>query len=46
MKSFRQLREDCGCEKKERKGKKKATVEVMPTVRDGEKGMVTKPTNA
>ena len=45
MKSFRQLREDCGCEKKERKGKKKTTVEVMPTVKDGEKGMVTKPTN-
>ena len=46
MKSFRQLCEDCGCEKKTRKGKKKnATVEVMPTVNDGQKGMVSKPTN-
>ena len=41
MKSFKQLREDCGCEKKDRKGKKKGTVEVMPTIKDGEKGMVT-----
>jgi len=45
MKSFKQLREECGCDKKERKGKKKGTVEVMPTVNDGQKGMVTKPTN-
>lgn len=45
MKSFRQFCEECGYEKKERKGKKKPTVEVMPTVKDGEKGMVTKPTN-
>ena len=45
MKSFKQFREECGCEKKERKGKKKGTVEVMPTVNDGEKGMTTRPTN-
>lgn len=45
MKSFKQFREDCGCDKKERKGKKKSPVEVMPTINDGKKGMVTKPTN-
>ena len=45
MKSFRQFCEECGCEKKERKCKKKGTVEIMPTIKDGEKGMVTKPTN-
>ena len=45
MKSFRQFCEECGCEKKDRKGKKKATVEVMPTVKDGVKGMTTKVTN-
>ena len=46
MKTFRQLREECDCKDKERKGKKKkSTVEVMPTVNDGQKGMVTKPTN-
>ncbi|MGA0851688.1 MAG: hypothetical protein ACO3QM_06590 [Candidatus Nanopelagicaceae bacterium] len=45
MKTFKQLREECGCDKKERKSKKKGTVEVMPTVNDGQKGMVTKPTN-
>ena len=48
MKSFKQFREECGCDKKEPKGKKKkksGNVEVMPTIRDGEKGMVTKPTN-
>lgn len=45
MKSFRQFCEECGCEKKERKGKKKATIEVMPTVKDGVKGMTTKVTN-
>ena len=45
MKSFRQFCEECGCEKKERKGKKKATVEVMPTVKDGVNGMTTKVTN-
>ena len=46
MKSFKQLREECGCDSKERKSKKKGTVEVMPTVKDGQQGMVTKPTNA
>ncbi len=46
MKTFRQLREECDCKDKERKGKKKkSTVEVMPTFNDGQKGMVTKPTN-
>ena len=45
MKSFKQFREECGCEKKERKGKKKGTVEVMPTVNDGQKGMTTRPNN-
>ena len=46
MKTFRQLREECDCKDKERKGKKKkSTVEVMPTVNDGQKGMFTKPTN-
>ena len=33
MKSFKQLREECGCKDKERKSKKK-TVEVMPQIRD------------
>jgi len=47
MKSFEQFREECGCEKKNRKvkSKKKSTVEVMPTVNDGEKGMTTRPNN-
>ena len=47
MKSFKQFQEECDCKDKERKGKKKKTgnVEVMPTVNDGQKGMVTKPTN-
>lgn len=46
MKTFKQFREECGCRDKERKGKKKKSpVEVMPTVNDGQKGMVTKPTN-
>ena len=45
MKSFRQFREECECKDKKSKGKKKGTVEIMPTIRDGEKGMVTKPTN-
>lgn len=44
MKSFRQFREECSCKDKERKGKKKPTLEIMPTIRDGEKGMV-KPVN-
>ena len=47
MKSFRQFREECGCEKKEKKSKKKdkGVIEVMPNIPDGKKGMVTKPTN-
>jgi hypothetical protein len=46
MKTFKQLREECGCKDKERKSKKKKSpVEVMPTVNDGQKGMTTKPTN-
>ena len=46
MKTFRQLREECDCKDKERKGKKKKPpVEIMPVVNDGKKGMVTKPTN-
>ena len=47
MKSFKQFREECGCDKKEKKAKskKKGNVEVMPTVPDGERGMTTKPTN-
>ena len=35
MKSFKQLREECGCKDKERKTKSKKTVEVMPQVKDG-----------
>ncbi len=49
MKSFKQFREECGCDKKDRKAKmknkKSGNVEVMPIVNDGKKGMVTKPTN-
>ena len=46
MKTFKQLREECECKDKERKGKKKKPpVEIMPVVNDGKKGMVTKPTN-
>ena len=49
MKTFRQLREECDCKDKDKKTKSKkkgkGTVEVMPTVNDGQKGMVTKPTN-
>ena len=38
MKSFKQLREECGCKDKERKEKsKKKPVEVMPKVNDGNK---------
>ena len=48
MKSFKQFREECGCEKKEKKvksKKKNGNVEVMPSIPDGQKGMTTKPTN-
>ena len=48
MKSFKQFREECGCDKKEKKvksNKKNGNVEVMPSIPDGQKGMTTKPTN-
>ena len=47
MKTFKQFREECDCKDKERKGKKKKSgnVEVMRTINDGQKGMVTKTTN-
>ena len=48
MKSFKQFREECGCDKKEKKvksKKKNRNVEVMPSIPDGQKGMTTKPTN-
>jgi len=46
MKTFKQLREECDCKDKERKGKKKkGNVEVMPTVNDGQKGMVSQVNN-
>ena len=49
MKSFKQFREECGCDKKERKAKmknkKSGNVEVMPIINDGKKGMVTKTNN-
>ena len=47
MKSFKQFREECGCDKKDRKlkSKKKGNVEVMPNLPDGQKGMTTKVTN-
>ena len=48
MKSFKQFREECGCDKKEKKvksKKKSGNVEVMPSIPDGQKGMTTKPTN-
>lgn len=35
MKSFKQFCEDCSCEKKEKKGKNKPEVEIMPTMKDG-----------
>ena len=47
MKSFKQFREECGCDKKERKvkSKKKSNVEVMPNIPDGKKGMTTNVNN-
>ena len=47
MKSYKQFKEECSCDDKERKSKskKKGNVEVMPNVPDGQKGMTTKPTN-
>ena len=47
MKPFKQFREDCGCDKKEKKvkSKKKGNVEVMPNIPDGKKGMTTNVNN-
>ena len=51
MKSFDKFREECGCDKKEKKvksklkNKKSGNVEVMPNVPDGDKGMTTRATN-
>ena len=48
MKSFKQFREECGCDKKERKVKSKkktGNVEVMPNIPDGKKGMTTNVNN-
>ena len=46
MKSFKEFSEECGCEKKDRKSKKKSAVEVMPVVNDGNgKSMTTRATN-
>tara|TARA_B100001287_G_scaffold268339_1_gene264513 strand:- start:457 stop:855 length:399 start_codon:yes stop_codon:yes gene_type:complete len=47
MKSYKDFREECDCDKKEKKvkGKKKGNVEIMPTIDDGKKGMVTKVNN-
>ena len=42
MKSYSQFLE----ESKKKKEKRKPTVEVMPTLKDGEKGMTTKPDNS
>ena len=45
MKSYSQFLEESK-KKKEKKEKRKATVEIMPTIRDGDKGMTTKPDNS
>jgi arginine decarboxylase-like protein len=51
MKSFKQFREECGCDEKEKKvksklkNKKSGNVEVMPNLPDGQKGSTTKVTN-
>ena len=51
MKSFDKFREECGCDKKEKKvksklkNKKSGNVEVMPNIPDGQKGMTTRATN-
>ena len=51
MKSFDKFREECGCDKKEKKvksklkNKKSGNVEVMPNIPDGQKGMTTNATN-
>ena len=48
MKSFKQFREECGCDKKARKVKSKkktGNVEVMPNIPDCKKGMTTNVNN-
>ena len=47
MITFKQFREECGCRDKARKAKskKKGAVEVMPTIKDGQKGMTTEVNN-
>tara|TARA_Y100001970_G_C13777132_1_gene623420 strand:+ start:277 stop:435 length:159 start_codon:yes stop_codon:yes gene_type:complete len=45
MKSFKDFIIE-GKKSKKKAEKRKPTIEVMPTIRDGEKGMVTKPDNA
>ena len=51
MKPFKQIWEECGCEKKGKKvksklkNKKSGNVEVMPNIPDGDKGMTTRATN-
>ena len=51
MRSFDKFREECGCDKKEKKvksklkNKKSGNVEVMPNIPDGQKGMTTRATN-
>ena len=45
MKTIQEFNEACKDKKKYSK-KKKGTVEIMPTIRDGEKGMVSKPDNS
>jgi hypothetical protein len=45
MKTFKQFREETSYKDKERKSKKTSTIEIMPRIRDGEKGMVKPVTN-
>tara|TARA_B100001996_G_scaffold24279_1_gene18904 strand:+ start:960 stop:1094 length:135 start_codon:yes stop_codon:yes gene_type:complete len=44
MKTFQEFNE--ACKDKKYSKKKKGNVEIMPTIRDGEKGMVSKPDNS
>tara|TARA_B000000557_G_scaffold179746_1_gene146660 strand:+ start:657 stop:791 length:135 start_codon:yes stop_codon:yes gene_type:complete len=44
MKTFQEFSE--ACKDKKYSKKKKGTVEIMPTIRDGQKGMVSKPDNS
>tara|TARA_B100001996_G_scaffold59766_1_gene42596 strand:+ start:5058 stop:5222 length:165 start_codon:yes stop_codon:yes gene_type:complete len=48
MKSYTEFLEESKKKSKEKKAKRKPTVEIMPVIRDGEKGkdsMVTRPDN-